>query len=81
MTTESIKIRHTWQMMLPFMLLISREGSDEAREEIRLEFDRMALAADRGNLVIRAISLADTEANNAEEWQSMVNGYLAEHGS
>ena len=46
--TETIDITPSWEGLLPYMLAIYVDGSEESREQIASNFKRMAVAADIG---------------------------------
>lgn len=46
--TETIDITPSWESLLPYMLAIYVDGSEESREQIASNFKRMAVAADIG---------------------------------
>ena len=47
-TTKTVDITPSWASLLPYMLAIYVDGSQEAKEQITQNFERMAAAADIG---------------------------------
>lgn len=49
MPAETIVITPTWREILPTMLVIQCDATEEGREKVRPEFERMATLADHAN--------------------------------